>query len=294
MKKLFILSCILLFSISAGAQSLLWKVSGNGLKNPSYIFGTHHLAPLSILDKVNGFKEAFDASQQVVGELNMKDAQSPEGIKKMQDKMFITNDTTAQILFSDTEQATINSFLKANLGFDLNQVPKIRPAFISMMVAMTVAAKALSFNPKEQLDGYFQTKGEESGKKIAALETLEFQRDLLYDSQSLQRQARLLVCSLSDTAKIVKDTKELTEAYNSFNIDKMQKLSEEKQGNSCDPIPGEMESMIDNRNKDWAAKLPAIMKETPSFIAVGALHLPGGNGLLSLLRKQGFKVEPVK
>ena len=115
MKKLFILSCILLFSISAGAQSLLWKVSGNGLKTPSYIFGTHHLAPLSILDKVNGFKEAFDASKQVVGELNMKDAQSPEGMKKMQDKMFITNDTTAQILFSDTEQATINSFLKANM-----------------------------------------------------------------------------------------------------------------------------------------------------------------------------------
>jgi hypothetical protein len=163
-----------------------------------------------------------------------------------------------------------------------------------MMVAMTIAAKALSYNPKEQLDGYFQSKGEESGKKIAALETLEFQRDLLYDSQSLQRQARLLVCALNDTAKIVRDTKELTEAYNNFNIDKMQKLSEEKQGNSCDPIPGEMESMIDNRNKDWAVKLPAIMKETPSFIAVGALHLPGENGLITLLRKQGFKVEPVK
>ena len=49
--------------------------------------------------------------------------------------------------------------------------------------------------------------------------------------------------------QIVKDTKELTEAYNNFNIDRMQKLSEEKQGNSCDPIPGEMESMIDNRIK---------------------------------------------
>jgi len=293
MKKLFFFGMLLL-TISVNAQSLLWKVSGNGLKNPSYLFGTHHLAPLSILDKINGFKTAFDASTQVVGEINMKEAQSPEGAKKIQEKMFITNDTTAQILFSEKEQATINSFLKTNLGFDLTQAPKIKPAFINTIVAVVFASKSLSYNPKEQLDGYFQTKGEENGKKIIALETLEFQRDLLYDSQSLQRQARLLVCSLSDTTKIIKETKELTEAYYSFNINKMFDLSLQKEGTSCDPIPGERDAMFDNRNKDWAAKLPGIMKEAPTFIAVGALHLPGENGLISLLKKQGYKVEPVK
>jgi len=295
MKKIFILACVLFLSISINAQSLLWKVSGNGLKSPSYIFGTHHLAPLSILDKVSGFKDAFNSTTQVVGELNMKDAQSPESVKKMQEKMFITNDTTAQILFNDKELETINAFLKANMGFDLSQAPKIKPAFVSMVAAVFLATKALpGYNPKEQLDGYFQTKGEESGKKVLALETMEFQRDLLYDSQSLQRQARLLVCVLSDTTKEISNVKELTEAYYSFDLEKMDQLSKEKQGTSCDPQPGENELMIDNRNKDWAAKLPAIMKEAPSFIAVGALHLPGKAGLINLLRKQGFKVEPVK
>lgn len=295
MKKTFILTCVMLLSISVNAQSLLWKVSGNGLKSPSYIFGTHHLAPLSILDKIAGFKGSFDATTQVVGELNMKDAQSPESAKKMQEKMFITNDTTAQILFTDKELETINAFLKANMGFDLSQAPKIKPAFISTMAAMIIAAKSLpSYNPKEQLDGYFQTKGEESGKKVIALETLEFQRDLLYDSQSLQRQARLLVCALSDTAKVINDTKKLTNAYYSFDLEKMDQLSKEKEGTSCDPISGEREGMIDNRNKEWAVKLPAIMKENPSFIAVGALHLSGKAGLISLLKKQGYKVEPVK
>jgi len=295
MKKLIFLTSILFLSITVSAQSLLWKVSGNGLKSPSYIFGTHHLAPLSILDKVPGFKEAFDATTQVVGELNIKDAQSPESAKKMQEKMFITNDTTAQLLFTDKELETINGFLKINMGFDLTQVPKIKPAFISTMAAMILSAKTLpGFDPKQQLDGYFQTKGEENGKKVLALETLEFQRDILYDSQSLQRQARLLVCALSDTAKAIKNIKEITKAYYSFDLQKMFQISEEKEGNSCDPMPGEKEGMIDNRNKDWVAKLPAIMKEAPSFIAVGALHLPGEVGLITLLRKQGFKVEPVK
>jgi uncharacterized protein YbaP (TraB family) len=52
--------------------------------------------------------------------------------------------------------------------------------------------------------------------------------------------------------------------------------------------------MIYNRNKAWSEKLPAIMKTAPTFIAVGALHLPGDKGLLNLLKKQGYTVEPVK
>ena len=52
--------------------------------------------------------------------------------------------------------------------------------------------------------------------------------------------------------------------------------------------------MIYNRNKTWAEKLPAIMKAAPTFVAVGALHLPGEKGLLNLLKRQGYTVEAVK
>ena len=52
--------------------------------------------------------------------------------------------------------------------------------------------------------------------------------------------------------------------------------------------------MIYNRNKAWAEKLPTIMKAAPTFVAVGALHLPGEKGLLKLLKSQGYTVEPVK
>ena len=295
MKKKIAVACILFLSITVNAQSLLWKVSGNGLTKPSYIFGTHHFVPLSILDKVQGFKEAFDATTQVVGELNTTDAQSSENIKKMQEKMFITNDTTLQLLFNEKELEMIKAFFKANAGIDFTKAPKLKPALISIMAIRILSDRTLpGFDPKKQLDSYLQTKGEENGKKIIALETMEFQRDLIYDSQSLQRQARVLVCQLSDTTKVFNWLKEVNKAYLSFDLEKLAQLSEEKEGTSCDPLPGEREGMIDNRNKDWAAKLPAIMKEAPSFVAVGAMHLPGKAGLIALLRNQGFNVEPVK
>lgn len=294
MKKMIVLACALLVASAANAQ-LLWKVSGNGLEKPSYLFGTHHLAPLSVLDKVPGYKEAFNATTQVVGEVDMKDFKSPENMQKMMNAMTISNDTTAQMLFTEKELEMINAFLKPNAGFDLTQAPKIKPAFINAIAAIAVVRKSLpGYNPNEQLDGYFQTQGEKEGKKIGGLETIDFQFKLLYESQSLQRQARMVICSLSDTTKLINQAKELNEAYLSFDLKRMLKLSEERDGSSCDPLPGELEAMLEYRNKDWATKLPAIMKETPSFIAVGALHLPGETGVIALLQKLGYKVEPVK
>ena len=72
------------------------------------------------------------------------------------------------------------------------------------------------------------------------------------------------------------------------------KIREKRKGDQCDALPGEEDVLIYNRNKAWAEKLPAIMKAAPTFVAVGALHLPGEKGLLNLLKRQGYTVEAVK
>lgn len=69
----------------------------------------------------------------------------------------------------------------------------------------------------------------------------------------------------------------------------MLKINEERKGNQCDALPAEEDAMIYNRNKTWAQKLPAIMKAAPTFVAVGALHLPGDKGLLNLLKNRDIQ-----
>lgn len=281
-------------ALSANAQ-LLWKVSGNGLNQPSYIMGTHHLSPLSIMDSIAGMQKAMNETQQVYGELKMSEMQSPATMQEMQKKMMIESDTTLTSLLSPEDFATANKFCKENLMMDLTMAPKLKPAFLLNNVVVIAYVKHIgNFNPQEQLDTFFQTEATKKGKKVDGLETPAFQFDLLFNGYSLQRQAQLLMCTLNNIDTEVESLKKLTDAYMKQDLSAMLRISEERKGNQCDPLPGEEDAMITNRNQAWAQKLPAIMKTAPTFVAVGALHLPGEKGLLNLLKNQGYTVEPVK
>ena len=295
MKKVIILLLCICANVSLLQAQLLWKISGNGLEHPSYLMGTHHLAPLSIIDSIGGYKEAFDSSKQVIGELVMSNLQTPEIMHMMQKAMTIESDTTIQRLFTLKEYEMVNQFTKDNLMLDLAMTPKLKPAFIQNNLIVVLYIKNIGgFNPEEQLDAYFQTEGAAKGKKVSALETPAFQFNLLYNSSSLQRQAELLVCALTNIDKNLNESKELTDAYMRQDIEELFRISERRNNDNCDATPAEMAAMIDNRNLHWAEALPTKMQEAPAFIAVGALHLPGDKGVINLLRQKGYNVEPVQ
>ena len=281
-------------ALSANAQ-LLWKVTGNGLNEPSYIIGTHHLAPFSIMDSIAGLRKAMNETQQVYGELKMSEMQSPATMQQMQKTMMIEGDTTLTSLLSPEDFATANKFCKENLMMDLSMAPKLKPAFLLNNVVVAAYIKHIGkFNPQEQLDTFFQSQATTNGKKVDGLETPEFQFNLLFNGYSLERQAQLLMCTINNIDTEVESLKKLTDAYMRQDLSTMLRVSEERKGNQCDPLPAEEDAMIYDRNKAWSVKLPAIMKAAPTFVAVGALHLPGEKGLLNLLKKQGYTVEAVK
>ena len=78
MKKT-VLSLLLIISAAvSGNAQLLWKISGNGLEKPSYLFGTHHVAPVSVIDSVAGLNEAIASADKIYGEMIMSEAMSPQ------------------------------------------------------------------------------------------------------------------------------------------------------------------------------------------------------------------------
>ncbi|WP_455585798.1 TraB/GumN family protein [Bacteroides sp.] len=293
MKKKY-LGTLLLFcvALSANAQ-LLWRISGNGLSEPSYIMGTHHLAPLSIKDSIQGLQAALDQTQQVYGELKMSEMHDPATAATLMQKYMVTEtDTTFKSLYTDEEYERINKCSKENLMFDISTMPKVKPVFLSNNLLVILYIKHVGgFNPQEQLDTYFQTQATEKGKKVDGLETMNFQLDLLYNKSSLKRQAETLLCLIDNIDENLELTKKLTSAYMAQDLATMEKISDEE---LCSMTSQEKVEMIDTRNKKWAQMLPGIMKSAPTFIAVGALHLPGENGVLNLLKQQGYTVEPVK
>ena len=291
MKKFFAFLMLLCITLGANAQ-LLWKISGNGLEKPSYIFGTHHVAPLSMKDSIAGMAEALKETSQVYGELVMEEMMKPEMMMKMQQAMMLPADTTLKSLFTQAQYDSIAPVVKENIGVELTMFDKLKPAALSAQLAVVLSVKAVKgYNPQEQLDTWFQTQAKQAGKKVGGLETMESQINILYNSQSLKRQAQQLYCSATHIDYGIDMTRRLAEAYLNQDLDKLLEITEEKMGNACDSTPEEEEALIYGRNANWAKQMPGIMKQASTLFVVGAGHLPGEHGVLKLLEKQGYTVE---
>lgn len=294
MKKILGILLFISLALNANAQ-LLWKISGNGLEKPSYVFGTHHLAPLSIKDSIAAMPQALNETSQVYGEVVMADMMTPAFMQEMQKNMMLPADTTLQSLFTTQQYEQVGKVVKENLMADISMLAQLKPAVIMQQLVVILSMKYLpGFNPQEQIDAYFQQQAQQNGKKVGGLETAQSQLDILFNSQSLRRQAEQLFCTASDIEKTMKQSKELVNCYKAQDLDGVLRLMEEREGTSCDPLPGEMEALIDNRNIAWTKKMPAIMQESPTLFVVGAGHLPGDKGVLNLLKQQGYMLEPMK
>lgn len=294
MKKILGILLFISLALSANAQ-LLWKVSGKGLEKPSYIFGTYHLSPLSIKDSITSMPQAIKETSQVYGEVVMSDMMSPTFMQSVQQQMMMPKDSTLQSLLTPEQYEKVGKVIKDNMMVDIAMLNQLKPAAINQQLVLLFYMKHTpGYNPQEQLDSFFQQQAQQQGKKVGGLETAQSQIDILFNSQSLQRQANLLHCTASNIDKTIAQTKQLIKSYQAQNLDDVLKLMEERDGNSCDPLPGEMEALLDNRNIAWVNKMPAIMTEAPTFFVIGAGHLPGANGVLNLLEKQGYSVEAMK
>lgn len=289
------ITLVLLIAVALGAQSqLLWKISGNGLQQPSYIFGTYHLSPLSIKDSIASLPQAMQDIRQVYGELVMADMMKPEFLAQMQQQTMLPNDTTLKSLFTPEEFEVVSRAVTEYLKVDIALLDRIKPAALFQQLTVLFYMKHTpGYNPQEQLDASFQQEATEQGKKVGGLETAQSQVDILFN-KPLRRQAEDLYCFVSDPDKVERQAKEIIAAYTAQDLDKMLQLMEEKEGTSCDPTPEEMAQLLYDRNQAWVKQMPAIMQAAPTLFVVGAGHLPGEQGVLALLKAQDYTVEPMK
>ena len=291
MKKKILTAAALTLSAATFCNSqILYKVEGNGAISPSYIFGSHHLSPISIVEE-SGVMEFFDQTQQVVGEIDL--TIDPMTLSMtLQPHMMAPADSTLSVMLAGEDMEMLNSQFQKWApmpGMQLQMLEPLKPFAVSTMMAVALSSEAMpGFDPNQQLDTYFFKKGQESGKKITALETPEYQGTVLFDMTPLAVQAEALVEMLKKPEESVEAAKRLAEAYQKRDLNAMIELSKED-----DQHPEFMELILYKRNADWMTKLPDIIKNTPSFVVVGALHLAGPQGIIEGLKSEGFTITPI-
>jgi uncharacterized protein YbaP (TraB family) len=270
------------------AKSLLWEVTGNGLKQPSYLYGTYHLLNDSYLNSEPAVKQSFQQSKGVVIETEIDSS----AMMQMASKMIMT-DNKISALLPPEEYTLVGKEVKRALGYDMALLDQMKPMTLLLMLSVLEYQKmeVLKQYQGKPLDIYFAQQGRTDGKKITSLETMEQQLDLLYNHYPVEKQAKQLVeyVKQKDTALQLQD--HLTKLYFEEDLAGMWAASE-----AYNKLMGEedMAYMVDDRNKNWMMQLPEIMKQQSTFIAVGAMHLPGENGLIQLLQKAGYEVKPLQ
>ena len=256
---------------------------------------------MSFADSIPGLAAALSEADQVYGELDMSELADPQKLMLLQQAMILPEDKTLTGLLSEEELEGLNGLMTELIGVDFSnpaiamQMDRLTPAALAQQLSVIMyMQKHPGFDPANPFDGWFQKKALEEGKPVGGLETVEFQVKVLFGSTSLERQVEQLMCMVNDREQQERSMDRVLEGFFSRDLQTIQSVMEEMRGNSCDSTPEEDEALIYGRNADWARRLPAIMREKRSFLAVGAAHLPGERGLLQLLRRAGYTVEAVK
>lgn len=290
MKRLVLAFLAVLLCILMLRADILWRVEGPGIKSPSYIFGTHHIAPVALLNSINGFDDALASVDAVYGELDMAQMMAPATRQQLMAAAMAPQDSLLTAVLTPAQVDSLDIILKEYLGpmMSVQAFAAMKPAMVQTVLTMAMNQKFFpDFNPAEQLDGTIQQRASEAGKTVGALETLDDQIVALFGAP-ITKQAKELMEVVADDDKASESAHRLADAYIKGDLDAMWALVNEEMDEET------ALRMIYNRNDNWVGIIAGRLESAPTMYVVGAGHLPGERGLIAQLRAKGFTVTPVK
>ena len=267
-------------------HALLWKINGNGLTKPSYLFGTFHLLGSDYVDSLKPLWKAFNATDAMVGEIDMKNIDLQSLVKIALDTIPIKD------LMSMADYHFIDSLMSARIGLSIEMFPYMKPAMISTLIEALPYLRQMDSDSgtadAQPMDLHFQSRARELGHSVIGLETATQQAHILFDSIGVKEQARELV---EMAHLMIHDTSSGMDLEHCYDTEDLPCIAKSELDGSM--TPRELSLLITDRNARWIPRLRELMAQQACFIAVGAGHLVGPGGLIELLSKQGYSVTPI-
>jgi uncharacterized protein len=267
-------------------NSLLWKVSGNGLDKPSYLFGTMHMLCKEDAFLGENLVEAIKNADKVYFELDMDNLFDMLGAMS---KMKMTNDTTLSDLLSKEDYEKVKKYFKEKSSLLPFSVLETYKPFIASSLLMEANVPCEQQVAMEQL---IMDIAKEHHKTIEGLETTAYQMSI-FDSIPYKDQAKELLKMVAEDGKESagdKEFKDMMKAYKEQDLKKLASMINSEEAG----ILQYQDILLNNRNRNWVEKLKRLMPGKSLIVAVGAGHLPGEKGVITLLRKAGYTVMPVE
>ena len=272
-------------------KSIFWKIEKSGLE-PSYLLGTMHMADERIAHLVGKRLEAFENSSTIIVE-NIE-ALDPAGataaMLELREMTFITDGTTLE---DRLEPETIEKLKIAaqERGMPYPVAIIMQPWLIASSVALPACEMEAKRSGKPVLDALIAEMAKDAGKDLVGLETIEEQFSAMANlPEAFHIEALRETLNMGSLAEDVMETMKKLYANGSIGmILPLTKAVSPATSTSSD-YEDFQTSLITNRNQVMAERSIPFLEKGKAFVAVGALHLPGADGLVEKFRDAGYSV----
>jgi uncharacterized protein len=272
-----------LFSTAYGQdKALLYEVSGKGLSQPSYLYGTFHIVCPADLKLTPATSRAMSASQQVYLELDMDD---PRLKTAAMEAMMLPAGKNLKDFLSAADRVFLDRYLTQTVGVGLAQLGTFKPMALVVLIYQGI----LGCQPASYDQTFAQMAGN-TRKPVLGLETVEQQMSI-FDKVPMEDQVKALVEISHRPEEVKKEITTLIAAYKNQDLPHLMKLAKESEFNT--ESPEFMEDLLTKRNANWIPIIERAARTKPTFFAFGAAHLGGADGVVNLLRAKGYAVKAI-
>ena len=296
---------------NATSGGLFWRITGNGLKEPSYLLGTNHGMSGDFLDSIPRFFEILDSVKQLAVERDISNLFNEDSVKTL--KRLLPDGTTYRDLLDDDEIAVLDSvlFIYSPLNSQkMNWNPGVLLYNLQYSMLIKESKKWATENPfllvvnlRRSVDGRIQKIAKFRSYSMVELDSEEKLEQLglddmsiFFTSQKLQGQAKEMVESIKKSQKdtfFVFASRKAQEAYYNQNLKEIEKWHTHQAILKDENSRAINYKMSVARNIFWMDKITSSIEKQSTLIVAGVAHLSGEKGVINLLRDKGYKVEPV-
>ncbi|MFC0444821.1 TraB/GumN family protein [Pseudidiomarina halophila] len=270
-----------ILSVGSAQASLLYKISGNEMAEPSYLFGTIHMICANDFTVHEQTATAFNEADRLIMELDMAD---PGVMQSMQTKLLDPQGRKLSAQLSEDQYVLLDNFLTETMGMGLTTFDGMRPFILSSMVMTS----QMGCEQQMSYEGHFTQQAVQQQKAVDGLESVDFQFGI-FDQIPYEEQVQWLIEALEDESAAKAELDKMIKLYVAEDMEGLYRMIAD-----TDAYAEYTALLLDDRNRNWQQQLDAELQAPGSeFIAVGAGHLGGNAGMIKLLKDLGYSVEAV-
>lgn len=267
---------------------LLYEISGNGVKAKSYLLATNALVDKAFLDTIPNVFTVFARCDKVVTEFAVEDYEALSALRKA---ALLPDSAKLEDYFKPSDYLTISNALTPTLKMSMEQLGRMKPAYLTELYRTALLQQFLGLDAERSMSGFFEQVAQQTGIRVIGLDNLGETLYMTFDREPFEYQCEELLQIVTYPDREVELERSIRTAYLNGRLGDIAFQIAGPDNRST--ISYSDYTVWTKRNEQWAKRLEPYLKEGKSFLTINCIYLGGEGGLITALRKIGYRVKRV-